>query len=405
MHFKDMEYHNFESILRAIEFELVSPTRSQIAQHLSISNTTVSQVTAKLIQMQIIRESGSLPSNKRGRPGIRLEIDPRHWVVIGAAFTSRRFLFVAVNLLGEVLHAFTLRPDDLMLETCLDTLAKGMKEMVGKFRGRVLPAVGLSMPGLVNPDTGVIIDIDGFDWRDVDLSSFVQESIGLPVMVVNRNWASAVAEYQLARMENSLRNFLYVGVGTDIGSAIIINGELVKGENFAAGKLGHVVVDPNGPLCSCGRRGCLQTVAAQQGLISHATTLLQAADDQCEDVFVRTYKQGGTPIDLDSIDEMLKQNSPIALAAIRYISEILAQEIGNMIKIFDPEKVVIGGHLPIKFPVILNIITELLQATGSFQPPRQRLNLELATLSEQGSAIGAALFVLEKKLTLLPNSF
>lgn len=403
MHFKDMEYINLENTLHAIEHGLISPTRSQIAKHLSISNTTASQVASRLIKLRLIKESGTSLTDKRGRPGIKLEIDPSYWVAVATAFTSRRFLFVVIDPTGRVIESNSIRVKDLSLESCLDTLFFGLKQFITKYKKRVLPTIGISVPGLVNPETGVLIDVDDFDWKNVNFGTMVYEKLGLPALVMNRNWTSGLAEYRFVNKEQNLKNFLYIGVGTDIGSAIIIDGELLKGENFAAGKLGHVVVDMDGPPCPCGKRGCLQVMAAQQALITFIRHELEHIPEQdYSDPFVTAYRENGGKIDLDIIDGMLQEHSSIAMRGIEHVAKILATQMGNMIDIFDPEKVLLGGHLVMKFPQIKEVVVDTLAASGAYSE-RQSLPIDVASLGDMGSAIGAAMCVLDKKLALLLN--
>jgi predicted NBD/HSP70 family sugar kinase len=399
MHFKDMEYINCENMLRCIESELESPSRTQVAKHLGISNTTASQIASKLIQRKLVRENGSSFTDKRGRPGRKLELNPSYWVALGASFTSRRFIFVVLNLLGEMVETFSIRVPDLSLESSMETLRTGLSILIKKYKRRVIPAIGISLPGIVNPETGVLVRADDLDWIEVNIGDYIQTHFGKPAYVINRYWASGLAEYRLVA-EKHIRNFLYIGLGTDIGSAIMINGELVTGQHFSAGKLGHVVIDGNGQICSCGKKGCLQTVVTQAGLLSHIKEKIEASiGSQNDDPFINRYLEEGKSIDLDMLKDMVDASSSIAEEGLEYIGKLLSIAIGNLVQILDPEKIMLGGHLPIKFPKITEVVQNELIPHYS----EASLDIALSKLGDMGSAIGAAMGVLDRKFALLAD--
>ena len=129
-------------------------------------------------------------------------------------------------------------------------------------QNRIL-GIGVGAPGFVNERTGKVYEAVNIGWKNLPLAKTLQEKAGIPVFVENDANIAALGEYWEGH-GNQVENLIIITLGTGVGGGIISDGEILHGENGTAGEIGHIIVNPNGPLCNCGRNGCLDTIALQR---------------------------------------------------------------------------------------------------------------------------------------------
>ncbi|MBX6390807.1 MAG: ROK family transcriptional regulator [Frankia sp.] len=237
---------------------MAGPTsRADLARASGLTRVTVSDLVAELIDEGMVEELGAPPTSRRvGKPPtlVGLVADARHVVaidlsgddvVVGAVF----------NLLGELLTRET-RPlggrrggeaADLVRAFAADLTARAERPPLG---------LGVATPGVVSPD-GVVLDATNLGWHDVPLADTLQDELGLPVYVANDANTAVMGEYTFGGGDED--GLMLLRLGTGVGAGLVLSGTLLHGQRGSAGEIGHVVVDPDGEDCSCGRRGCLET--------------------------------------------------------------------------------------------------------------------------------------------------
>ncbi len=290
---------------------------------------------------------------------------------------------VVLDVHGQVIDAAqrpTPRGGD-SLETLVGVLLE-LAEAVGHDG-----SVGVGVPGLVTR-RGVLRAAPNLDGvADFEIRALLTERLGSPVFVDNDATCATVAEWRLGAGAGS-DDMMLVTLGTGIGGGIVANGSLQRGVNGFAGEFGHMVVDPSGPPCPCGRRGCWERYASGSGLAMLARDA--AAGHRLHDV-VRQAGGDAQAVRGEHVQAAARNGDPEALAVIDEFARWVALGLSNLTNAFDPEMFVLGGGLAAGADLYLDPITrwfgELL-----YQPElRQNPRIEFAQFGPLAGAVGAAL--------------
>jgi predicted NBD/HSP70 family sugar kinase len=395
------EWRHLRNTLDSIEGAAVPPSRANIAERLSLSRTTASTLVSRLISLGLIEETGSAV-NGRGRPGIPLKISTRHWYALGAAFQGNEWMFLTVDLTGAVVREHSEKVDSFGVEEVMKSLLRGLAFMIKRKPGSLLPLIGIGVPGLVNSDTGEIIRADDMEWRRVALGELVFKRTGIPARVMNRNRASGLAELRFGAGQN-IKNLVYIGIGTGISAAIINNGILLEGTNFSAGEIGHTLVDPSGPLCGCGKRGCLQAMASSPALVQAARELyrsMTARGKPAPPNPLWNILQDHSLVSGELIGAEANDGNPAAIVCMRKIAGALGVVVANLINLLNPQKIIIGGTLGNTGPLLTRLIA---REAGQYAmaTPFSAAAIERSQLGNRAGALGATCLPLQYKLELL----
>jgi predicted NBD/HSP70 family sugar kinase len=395
------EWRNLQAALNYIEEADTPPTRANIAGHLSLSRTTASSIASQLINVGLIEELKT-EINGRGRPGTPLRISSGRWYALGAAFTGNEWRFLFVDLYGRIIREHTEQVESPSVEDFEKKLLKGLASMLKRKPGPLLPLIGIGSPGVVDSDAGVIIHADDMGWRQVSLGDSIRKAVGMDALIMNRYRASGLAEARFGVGRN-VKNLVYIGVGTGICAAFINDGVLLEGSNFSAGEIGHILVDPEGPLCGCGKRGCLQAMASSPALVA-------AVREIHDSMLQKNKKLPPNPLwDIlndhslfsgELIGEEANRGNAVAVAGMERIAAILGIAAANLINIVNPQKIIIGGTLGDTGPLLTRLISREAEKRA-MKTPLQAVTIEQGLLGNRAAALGAVCLPLRYKLEVL----
>lgn len=217
-------------------------------------------------------------------------------------------------------------------------LPLGIVEFVRKLVGtaaedggrRDVEAIGLVVPGFVDELRGVALSSMVLGWRDVPFVELLREATGLPVGFGHDVRSAALAEWKTGAAEGR-EDFLYLSLGTGVGSCFVVDGRVVTGGNGLGGEIAHLYVESHGPPCRCGKYGCLEVVASARAISDRYTAL---APDVSE--------QGGTA---EHVAERARLGEPLALSVWRRAIGALGFAVSCYVELLDPESIVVGGGL------------------------------------------------------------
>ncbi len=307
-------------------------SRAEIARQTELHRSTVSVIVDELLADGMIVEIGSGESTGGRKPKL-YELKTGVPVAIGVDLTPRTTTIALADLAGIILEkeTFSTSPDvTFMSAQILERVCR-----IGKpYSGEALE-IGISVPGLVDQKSGRIFHIPYFNWRDWDICQRLEKETGFHVIVENDANATALAELWFGQERTRKSDtFLMVLVGEGVGTGIIFDGQVYRGEIGAGGEFGHMIAGDNAPVeCSCGSRECWEAYASEKAFVERYRRLLKIDD----------LKQPN--IDISDLIELALNGEKHAVESLRETMHFLGNGISNLIVGLSPQIVVVSGRI------------------------------------------------------------
>ena len=256
--------------------------------------------------------------------------------------------------------------------------------------GHMIPAFGIGAPGVIDNETGDIFRADDLGWKEIiPIRKIIEDHTGLKAYIINRYRADGLAEVRYGNHQKA-RNLLYIGIGTGIAGSIYLNGELMNGTKY---RLGHMVIDPNGPMCGCGQRGCLQAMAAEIALVSFAQERIKRHQG-----FLSSSNE--RPLTGALICRLAEEGDLDAQTCLEHISIPISIAICTLVNAIAPETIIIGGPLGDNSRYLVDCIRKKVKE-HLLDWQFNEITIAQGTRGYSGSAVGAASFALDHKLELI----
>ncbi len=368
-------------------------TRAQIAVATGLTKASVSSLVLDLLDAGIVREIGLNPQGERGRPGVGLELNPARGVM-GMEINVDYISAGVTDLAGNLLLQETREQDNRnatpgAVAAALADLAAGLRDTAEAQGVRVLGG-GLAVPGLVDAKTGTVITAPNLGWNSAALElAVVLPDVPLGTTLFNEANAAALAElrYRPAGDED----FLFVSGEVGVGGGLVIGSELFTGPHGHAGELGHVVVQPDGTLCSCGGTGCLETVAGQDAIFAAAgiTSQTGPGGPGASDLAPGSSGPGSSRSEsLARLLTALAARDADALGAVARAGHYLGVAVASTVRLLNIPSVVLGGHFAILGEWITPALSDSLARYAPGKVPAG--NISLSAVGQAGALLGAA---------------
>ncbi|MCX2454771.1 ROK family glucokinase [Lacticaseibacillus nasuensis] len=246
--------------------------------------------------------------------------------------------------------------------------------------------IGMGSPGSVDVNAGTVIGAYNLNWKTLQHPKRdIEAGTGIPFAIDNDVNVAALGE-QWKGAGDAAANVTLVALGTGIGGGIIADGKLLHGVAGSAGELGHVTVEPNGYLCTCGKRGCLETVASATGVVRVARDMAEEYAGQSE---LKQTLDDGDEISSKIVFDMAKAGDKLALMIVDKVAYYLGLGLGNVGNMLNPEYILIGGGVSAAGDFLLTRVTDYFKQF-TFPNVRETTKLRLATLGNTAGVIGAA---------------
>jgi len=255
---EDTRRHHRSLILQHL-FAEGPASRADLARASGLTRVTVSDLVGGLIADGLLGELGAPAEIKVGKPPtlVGLLADAAHIVALDLS-PDDRMAGAVIDLLGQVKARAEVPHQRVTGEEAVG-LAVGLAEQLRKSTDRPVLGVGVGTPGVVD-GRGVVLDAHNLKWAGVDLLGIIHRQLGVPVYVANDANTAVLGEYTFGGTTAADLMLLRIGVG--VGAGLVVGGALVEGHSWSAGEIGHVVIDPAGVPCACGRIGCMETIAS-----------------------------------------------------------------------------------------------------------------------------------------------
>jgi predicted NBD/HSP70 family sugar kinase len=368
--------------LRIVDFLRTNGTasRAELARRTGLSRSTVSTLVADLQRRGLVVERAGqfAGEGQPGRPAALLELDPKAAAAVGVDFDHDKVRVAVSDLSRRVLAEATAPHDvDHDAQGALDLAARLIAETLeetGLERDRLL-GVGVALAGPIDHDKGALHPSDVLPgWAHVDAARELEERVDLPAYVDNDANLGALAEVTLGAGRNA-RFAAYLSISSGIGAGIVVDGRPYHGHRGTAGEIGHVVVDPQGPICRCGNRGCLETLASGPALLK----LVQDSRDR--ELTVR------------EMIELARDGDVGCRRAIADAGQVIGRVVAGLVNLFSPEMVVIGGDLGEAGDLLLDPLREAVRR-NALPAAAEDLKVVAGELGERANLLGALALVL-----------
>jgi glucokinase len=250
-------------------------------------------------------------------------------------------------------------------------------------------AMGIGMAGQIDAATGLVHFAPNLGWKQFPLAQEMMNRLKIPVKITNDVRAAAWGEW-LYGAGKGCQDLICLFVGTGIGAGIVSNGHMLSGSNNAAGEVGHIPIALNGPLCTCGNRGCFEAIAGGWAIARRAKEV--AAYDPVEAKKLLNFI-GGTIDDLTArnVIEAYKADVSIATIVMEEVKEGLISGVTGLINAFNPAKIILGGGIMNGLPEMIEVIQEGV-STRALKACLQTLEIVPSHLKGEAGVVGAAAF-------------
>jgi glucokinase len=247
-----------------------------------------------------------------------------------------------------------------------------------------LAAVAVAAPGPVDQERGVVRNPPNLTgWEVVPLVQILKEALGVPVILENDADAAALGEHAFGAGRD-FRNMIFITVSSGIGGGIIVDGRLYRGATGAAGEVGHMVLDEDGPTCGCGQRGCLESLASGTAIAARAAALVAEG----ESPLLARLARESPPLKAEEVQRAALDGDAVAQRVVREAGHYLGLGLVNLVHVFNPDGIVIGGGVSHMGDLILEPAREVVRRR-CFPLSQEGLSIVAGVLGDRAGALGA----------------
>jgi len=315
-------------------------------------------------------------------------------LILGVDLGGTKIATALATAQGEILsREYSLTPaqagPDAVTSSIITTIEKNLSS--GKVKPSQLLGIGIAAAGIIDSDNGKVIfspNLPG--WNEVPLRDAVARRFGVPTYLGNDANLAALGEWWFG-VKKKVTNLIYITVSTGIGGGIIADGKLYNGACGTAGEVGHMTIDVNGPKCNCGNVGCWETLASGTALAREAVKQIKQG---AHTSIVELVDGDMSRVDAKVVSLAAEQGDELAKELISRLGYYFGVGLANLVNIFNPELILIGGGLAKMGDLLLKPAISVVRARA-FKTPANSVEIKPALLGDDSGVLGAVAFVLE----------
>ena len=382
-------------------FELVRNNhgivRSEISRRIHVSKSTAERIVQSLVTQGLVSENLNNHNRSQGRAGIALSVNPNGPCIIGVELSANQTLTCAgINLDGEfITESFTEVSGDMTKEQLFEVIEEHIHRVFTEVRhlNREIIGIGFGDPGIVDSLSGVsVLSSTLPNWKNARISERLSERFHLPVFIQGDMRMKCLAEARYG-VAVGVKGFIFINFGIGVGLGVYSNGRLYLGEQGCGCEMGHMIIDPEGPICGCGGKGCLEAIVGSKALI---TQTINAIQNGVQTSILEKAGMNPDAITAQHVFKAAEEHDRLAVTLVDSAIQILGRAIGNVCNLFNPSLVVLGGEIA-KSPVLWQPVQTVIRRTVIPFLSKQ-LKIEFSRLSDKSGVLGAAEMVIEKML-------
>ncbi|WP_027408510.1 ROK family transcriptional regulator [Anoxybacteroides tepidamans] len=398
--FQLMKSLNRSAILNIIR-EQGPISRADIAKLTKLTPPTVSNLVKELLDTGIIIETYQGESSG-GRKPTMLDINSERFYVIGLDIGSYQIKAVLANLNGFIVKkaSFSI-PTPINNDRLLSLMIQAvhhMKEGIDDTESRMI-GIGVGMHGIIDVDNGESLFAPNLNLYNIPIQKTLEKEFDILIKVENDVRAMALGERWFGNGHGT-DSLVCINIGRGIGAGIIMDGKLFHGHNFISGEIGHMTIDIDGPKCSCGNYGCLQTLASGPAIARKAKTEIGLGHPS-----ILTQLVGGDlgNITGETVYEAAAQGDPLSVSILSQAGRYIGIGLTNIIHLINPKRIIIGGGVSNAGSLILESIQDTIYQRALTASAKQT-EIMLSKLGEDATALGAVTLILEELFATTSNA-
>jgi glucokinase-like ROK family protein len=378
----------------------VNNSRLELARQAGLSPASITTIVQRLIKKELVTESEPTRSNLGRRP-VPLEVRKDLAYLIGVDLGSFHLRVVVADINGNILHRSETRTEmregrEQVLERAFYSIRKAIDDSA--LPPDAIKGIGIAHSGVIDSDAGLVLSYPRpgqmAEWKNIPLRQIFQDEFNVPCVLEDGVRTATTAE-KCFGLGRDLNNFLYIDVGMGIGAGIFLDGKLYRGAGGNAGEFGHITVDENGPLCSCGNNGCLETVASCAAIIQGVKTAIEQGIDSK----IRDLADGDLDrISIELIAQAAAENDSLAFRVLQKAASYIAIGLADLVNLLNPRVMIFGGALFRAAPELLSEPLRRIIKQRSLEKSANELQLQVSPLGGEAGALGASRLMAEKIL-------
>ena len=386
---------NRMSVLNIIkENELIS--RQELAQLTGLTPPAITGIIRELLEIGFVMEVG-LGTSQGGRRPMRLKFNAKAGYVIGVEVTSNETVLVIADLENAPINILTIKLNMTEPAIGIPQLLAAIRQVVRSEENekKSFWGIGIAFPGLISAKEGTVkrsVNL-GPKWRQFPLRETLEKEMGMPVFIEGNAKSSALGEWWFGGGV-SYRDLVYINLGEGISAGIISADRVVRGAGGHAGQIGHIVVLENGPLCKCGNRGCLEAICGIPALMRKANDALPLINSQ--DMLKQAWARNGK-IEIEDILQCAMIEGSYSCELLQEVGKYVGLVIAQVINMYNPKAVFIGGKLAVAAEVFIDNIREIVNS-HSFPEVAHSTQIKISALGANSGVIGSCALVLRELL-------
>lgn len=387
----NIKLHNISAILLNL-LHNANVSRVSLAQLIGVSTATITNLVAELVEQGLIVEEGFIRNNGQanvGRPQKALSLVPNARYAIGIHIDVGRVYITLTNIRGGIIEKQTF---EHQLHTPWHQVMTQIIEAVNAVIQRsnveqaLIVGAGVAASGLIDPQTGVNVIAPNLNWHDVPIRDYLQSRLKLPIHVENNVRAMALGEALFGDQSvASVMAFIYARIG--VGAGLIMNGQMYRGAGAGAGEIGHTIVSVQSNIGI--HTQSLESLFSEPAILKSVTTLLMQYPDS---ILAQTIRQQGNT--LDAVFNAARAGDEHVMALLEQRAHYFGIALANLVNIFNPELIVLGGIFTHEQDLLMPIVQTTLKQYA-FANLSDNIRLRVTDFGQEAGMIGAAALALD----------
>jgi len=351
-------------------------SRTELGRLTGSASSSITLIINRLVQAGLLLEEPVKRRRRLGRRPTSLRLASGHIMAVAVDISTSGPRIALVDLSAKLIREQKL-PWHNQTGVLVRQIHSAIRSLLHQSDPAKVLGVGVSVPGSLETGTGRVIASVNLDWYDMDLGAMLRGDLALPFHYQNNANLCALAEqWFIDPQAKSLRDFIYVLAVDGLGTGITVNGHLLQGASAVGGEFGHTILYPDGLQCACGNHGCWEQYVSERALIRIYRELSNSSNGD--------FSPAGS-----DIVQMARQGDPAAMRALRQAASDLGLGFLNVISVFDPEAIIVGGYLKQAWDLIEDQVWQVLRGRAPHYA-LNRLRIFPAIHGTDSTILGAA---------------